>query len=243
MVRITACTCRSSLVLLNINILNLCIKIDCNLSEKEHLNGIDFDHEAIQSLDEWKAYQLFLISAAAQFNKHKLILSIAVHPGQFLSPQVCQVVDRVHVMSYDMIRQNQKPGHHAELTDVKSTIQSFIDKGCQPSKLLLGIPAYARHGQNPGVVKTYSEIMDSYYDLEESNHNSNKEVYFMNTMDGYFFDSPDIVRSKVIYAKEAGLAGVFYWELGQDKHSGNDGGILLQAGSSSASANSAKDEL
>ena len=218
------------------------IKIISILSENEQLDGIDFDHEGIQSLDEWKAYQLFLVFAAIQFNKHKLILSVAVHPGQFLSPQVCQAVDRVHVMAYDMIGQDQKPGHHAEITTVKSTMQSFIDKGCQPSKLMLGIPAYARHGQNPGLVKTYSEIMDTYL-LKAPKHTSNREVYSMSTMDGYYFDSPDIVRSKVIYAKEVGLAGIFYWELGQDKHSGHDGGILLQAASSASTSSTKKDEL
>lgn len=191
-------------------------------------------------MEEWKAYLQFIANTANQLHNNNLILTVAVHPGQYLPPDVCQKVDRVNVMTYDMIgSRNGKPKHHAELTPVQGAIQAFIDRGCPPAKLVLGIPAYARHEENPGLVKTYSEIMDEYFAKDSANN----KYQSMSSMNGYHFDSPDNVRSKVRYAKKVGLGGVFYWELGQDKqYSGHDGGILLQA-AAFASTDSADDEL
>ena len=49
-------------------------------------------------------------------------------------------------------------------------------------------------------------------------------------MSDYQVETPSAVAKKVKYAYEAGLGGVFFWELGQDKQSPSaPGGILLQA--------------
>lgn len=170
---------------------------------------------------------------------------MAVHPGQFLPQELCERVDRIHVMTYDMIGgKNRIPGHHAELDVVKGAIEAFIDKGCRSSNIILGLPAYARHGQNPGLVQTYSEIMDNYFAKEISSPNNNYQS--TSSINGYYFDSLDAVTSKVKYAKEIGLGGVFFWELGQDKqYSESEGGILLEtaAMAATASENSVYSEL
>lgn len=179
--------------------------------------------------------------AAMQIKRNNLLFSVALHPGQYLQPQICQMLDRVHVMAYDMVGGRKKLGHHAELSSVKDTIQAFMDKGCPSNKLVLGIPCYGRHGENPGLVKTYSEIMDEYFADEQTSTNHNFQS--MNTMNGYYFDSPNDVRSKVKYAKEVGLGGIFYWELGQDKQNPEyKGGILLQS-AATFSIDSVKEEL
>lgn len=136
-------------------------------------------------------------------------------------------------MTYDMLGAPNKntPGHHAELNAVKTVIEAFISHGCPPGKLILGLPAYARHGENHAFIKTYSEIIDAY------GHGK------LGTVDGYFFDSPEDVTAKVKYAKKAGLGGIFLWELGQDKQTDQyEGGILLQT-AAHASVAAAKDEL
>jgi len=213
-----------------------------NISQTEQLDGIDFDHEGLKSQEDWNAYQQFIVFAAMQMKRNNLLLSVAVHPGQYLQPHICQMVDRVHVMAYDMISSRKKLGHHADLSSVKNTIQAFMDKGCPSNKLVLGIPCYGRHGENPGLVKTYSEIMDDYFADQQTNTVNNFQS--MNSVKGYYFDSPNDVRSsKVKYAKEVGLGGVFYWEVGQDKHHPEyEGGILLQA-AATFSIDSVKEEL
>ncbi|KAL3805782.1 hypothetical protein HJC23_007743 [Cyclotella cryptica] len=202
------------------------------ISEHERLDGIDLDFEGIQSIDEWKTYLELIIFVASRLNRHGLMVTVALHPGQFLPPKVCDVVDRVHVMTYDMIDGSKgRQGHHAELPAVQGALKSFIDRGCPSSKLVLGIPAYARNGQNPGLVKTYSEIIDDYFKDGHTMTNEFRKIGFVN---GYYFDSPAMVASKVKYAKSIGLGGVFMWEVGQDKSSPDySGGILLQAAANS----------
>jgi GH18 family chitinase len=135
-------------------------------------------------------------------------------------------------MTYDMIdASNGRQDHHAGLTAVQDALKSFVDRGCPSSKLILGIPAYARNGQNPGLVKTYSEIIDDYFTDEQSMMNNFQRKGMVN---GYYFDSPALVAKKVKYAKSIGLGGVFVWEIGQDKQVLDyPGGILLQSAASS----------
>ncbi len=209
-----------------------------NQSHDEELSGIDFDFEGIQSIEEWNAYLTFLSFASTYLHRENLIVSVAVHPGQYLPAEVCQNLDRVHVMTYDMMPSPQRNSdgmtnnHHASLHSTKGAIAKFIKHGCHPSKLVLGIPAYGRHEKNVGLVQSYSEIVSDV--LKEFGNNDadlKKTIRSIRFWNGYWFDSPDDVDEKVKYAMQVGLCGVFFWELGQDKQFGGiaeGGGILLE---------------
>jgi GH18 family chitinase len=41
-------------------------------------------------------------------------------------------------------------------------VEMLVQSGCESSKIILGIPAYARHTANPSLVKTHSEIIDEW---------------------------------------------------------------------------------
>ena len=200
----------------------------------EELDGIDFDHEGIQSREDWNAYLNFLPTATSYLHRHGLLLTVALHPQQLLPEEVCRSVDRVHVMTYDMMSSGGKMKHHAPLPKVKRALTEFIENGCPPSKLVMGIPAYGRHGQNAGLVKTYSEVVDELTknkDDDDVREIMSDAIQHMHNWDGYLFDSPDDVRAKVKYARKSGLGGIFIWELGQDKQMVGfaEGGILLEA--------------
>lgn len=199
-----------------------------NPSTNEQLDGIDLDFEGIQTLDEWRAYLDFIIKVSSYLHRNKLLLTVALHPGQYLPTEVCESVDRVHVMTYNMMS-NFGQGHHASLQSVKDVLLSFVDKGCPPSKLTLGVPAYARHETSMGRVKMYSEVIDDY--IAEDNGEGTSNLRSMNSFKGYRFDSPDDVQTKVSFAMQQSLGGVFIWELGQDKQLMGvaEGGVLLEA--------------
>lgn len=184
-------------------------------------------------MQQWNAYLHLLTQASSYLHSHDLLLTVALHPGQYLPPEVCQSVDRVHLMTYDMTSQEEQTiNHHASLRSVEDAISSFIQHGCPPSKLIMGIPAYARHSQNMGLVKTYSEIIDEFIAEQDSTTMIDESTIdsMQNIWKGYPFDSPKDVDAKVEYAMQNGLGGVFFWELGQDKQLSGiaHGGILLE---------------
>lgn len=188
------------------------------LAEEESLYGVDFDCEEFVSQADFQNYILLILQACQVLHESNIHVSIAVHPGQLLPPQVYKAVDRVQLMAYDM------PGkHHASHPAVEKAVGRLIDSGCPPRKIVLGIPAYARHEDNPGNVKTFAEIVDDVGDLTDDFHSRAE-------WQGFWYDSPGAVAGKVVYAKQMGLGGVFFWELGQDKQDATaKGGILLEA--------------
>jgi len=202
------------------------------------LDGIDFDFEGIQSLEEWKAYLTFLSVASTYLHRENLFITVALHPGQLLPTEVCQRVDRVHVMTYDMMpspqpknSDNKPNNHHASIHSAQAALENFIRNGCHPSKLVMGIPAYARHEKNMGLVRAYSEVVDDMLrDYDDNSADIKTTIQSIRSWDGYLFDSPDDVREKVTFATQMGLGGIFIWELGQDKQLAGiaEGGILLE---------------
>ena len=127
---------------------------------------------------------------------------------------------------------------HAEYDRVVEEVNAFLQRDCPPSKLVVGIPAYARLESNPGQVRTFSELMAD----------SNGEAILTNVWNGYRYDSPVAVKKKVEYAMSKGVAGVFLWELGHDRQDEKlaPGGLLLEAAASAAhgeSQTSSKAEL
>ena len=160
------------------------------------------------------------------------MISVALHPRQHMNPQVYSLVDRVNFMAYDL------DAHHvAEYESVVKAVDDFLEPqyDCPSEKVLLGLPAYGRHFRHPALVKTFAELMDESSDTAISRH----------VWNGYRYDTPSTVQQKVDLAVSNGMAGVFFWELGQDKQHAElgPGGILLEAASNSAKqALAAKDE-
>jgi chitinase len=204
------------------------------LCQTELLDGVDFDWEQPQSQDEFVSYLHLLVEAGQALLRAQLLLSVALHPNQRLTPQLYDIVDRIHLMTYDMITSTGPGSHHATLDNAKRAVDVLVASGCPHSKIVLGIPAYARHEDNPGLVKTYSEIVDAVVDTMDSEMASAEEI--ATTMkriggryQGYTFDSALDVLNKVQYAKETGLKGIFFWEIGQDSFREDyiPGGALL----------------
>ena len=124
-------------------------------------------------------------------------------------------------MAYDMVSRDQS--RHSTLEDASSAARHQLGEGLLSHKLALGIPAYGRHMQRPGEVKTFAEIYDELRPLQHP-HRSHKHAHFDNdiTESGYFFNGPSTVRAKANWANDQGFAGVVIWELGQDKLAAKD---------------------
>ena len=214
------------------------------LAVSNNMTGVDLDCEYFTSQTDYQMYLAWLERAIPELHNHNLKVSIALHAGMYLTSAIYESVDRIHFMTYDMMYDrtsmaNRPHDHyHADMYQTDQAVQKLVQSGCPRAKIILGIPAYFRHYQNPGMVKTFAEMVDEAA-LENANDFSK-----LNEWKGFRGDSPESAAKKVKYARQQKLGGVFIWELGQDKQVDGNGGYLLEAISAAVTSTSnEKEEL
>lgn len=195
-----------------------------DLARRERLDGVDLDCEHFTTQQDYMNYMIWVNATAHRLREHNVRVSVALHAGQLAAPDVYAAVDRVHLTTYDMMGE-----YHADAAAAKDAAIKLIQSGCPSHKVLLGIPAYSRHQADPSKVRTFAETFDA---AQASGSNGVDLDELGSSYEGYLGDSPKRVREKVELAMSLQLGGVFFWELGQDKHDssvGAPGGVLLQA--------------
>lgn len=116
-------------------------------------------------------------------------------------------------------------------------IGSWIQVGVPPEKLVMGLPLYGRTwrlkdptvhgigapalGVGPGAgILTYSQIVDfNTVNCSTVKFDDETVAYYSYAGDSWIgYDDVKSVKRKVRFAKSRGLAGYFFWALGQDKN-------------------------
>jgi len=184
---------------------------------REGLNGVDFDWEQPSTRDEYISYINLLIESSIILHKEGLLITIALHPDQFLPKEVYDHLDKIHLMTYDMVVQAEN--HHSSFKSSFKAVESLIDSGCDPAKIVLGLPAYSRSKKNPSLVKTFSEIVDLFIQENGVTQNQNNYLVKLNNFHDFELESELLVKRKIEELVVKGLAGVFIWEMGQDYRS------------------------
>jgi chitinase len=157
--------------------------------------------------------------------------------------KVIPLVDRVNLMSYDLINGNSTvTGHHTALFSTPFQKESadnaitYLDSiGVPPNKLVIGAAFYARVFENVANInnglyqkgKFKTGVSYRYFD---STFNSGEGFvrywdemaqapYYYNSEKKLFATGDDekSIRLKTKYAKEKGLNGIMFWELLGDK--------------------------
>ncbi len=117
-------------------------------------------------------------------------------------------------------------------------LDQFIQRGVPASKLHIGIGFYGRGWTNvPNVNNglfqsgqaapgTYESGIEDYKVLRNLNWPSFRDPvagahWIYNGTTFWSFDDPQLVREKMIYARQMGLGGAFFWELSGDDAQGN----------------------
>jgi GH18 family chitinase len=195
--------------------------------QKYNIQGVNLYWDDPRTYREFLSYNRFILKTADILHRHGLLLSVTTR--QFLDKPVMDVLDFLLLAAYDLLpprasseeTTNQQSKHHASMEYVKILLDNILEFGnIPPSRLILGIPGYARHeNQIHKNVRTFGElVIHGYRSWNQSNYQ------------GYYLDSPHQIQQKVIMAKRQGLAGVFLWELGHDiQVQGAPAGVLLQA--------------
>ncbi len=156
--------------------------------------------------------------------------------------EVMPVVDYVNIMTYDLVSGGSPvTGHHTPLYSTPEQFRSvdyavaYLDSiGVDPSKIVIGAAFYGRAWgnvpvENNGLYQTASfKTAITYRDLpgwiKENNlrelwDETASAPYAFSEENGLFvtYDNPRSVSLKTRYAKEKGLAGIMFWQLGGDR--------------------------
>lgn len=158
-------------------------------------------------------------------------------------PTAVDNLDWINIMTYDFHGpwQPNQTGAPAALYDPESNfstsfgVQSWLDAGFSSSKVVMGMPLYGHSwklqsseevgigapatgvGIDDGSI-TYSDIRDF---IEQ---NTATEVFDTTTVSAYCYagldwigyDNDQSVAGKVVFAKQEGLLGYFFWNVAQD---------------------------
>ena len=125
------------------------------------------------------------------------------------------------MLSYD------HPGAHSTFEAAEAEMRKLIAAGVPPNQLILGLPFYGRDITNRRRTMSYRDILERYRPDPD-----------VNEVDNVFFNGPGLIRRKTELALKAGLAGVMFWELGQD--AAGDGSLLKVIRSTVASRSPAE---
>ncbi|CAG9770896.1 unnamed protein product [Ceutorhynchus assimilis] len=226
-------------------------------------NGFDLDWEYPVSRNgspkDVQNFVTLLSELKRAFKPFNYLLTIAVPGGgsqvgiSYDVPKLMNVVDYVNLMLYDfrMATSVRYAAHHSPFhpcsqdsgenrqLSASGGIHQWIALGAKPSKLILGIPFYARsfklHNANkhklydptdgPGPAGplskvagflSYQEICKYYKDATYVWNDQQQSPHSYKGTTWYGYDDPRSVGLKAQYARKTGLAGVMVWDLDFD---------------------------
>ncbi|MDO9634165.1 MAG: glycoside hydrolase family 18 protein [Paludibacter sp.] len=175
-------------------------------AKKHKFDGIDMDWET-----DWKAQPkmevpvdnliALLTSIKKQMPKNSMLTAALGGSSVEHAVAIEPLVDDLSLMLYSSLT---KDGLHAPLSYVKDRVKGFDRAGYPKSKLLVGVPFYARGPEKKTIL--YRDIADNL-----TPGDTITEMY-----KGCSFNSIKIMRDKVKFMKEAGYKGIMIWELTQD---------------------------
>lgn len=216
--------------------------------------------------DEKEGFAELVKELAVAFRPRGLLLSAAVSPSKMVIdagydvPTLAVYFDWIAVMTYDYHGQwDKKTGHVAPLYyhpedeiphfNSNFTIRYWIEKGCPPSKIVMGVNMYGQsfgltdannHGLNakaygPGQAGPYTRQAGflAYYEICKKINDGGWTVvrdpegrmgpYTYKGTEWVSYDDVDDVRRKAQFMKELNLGGGMIWALDLDDFRGNCG--------------------
>ncbi len=129
------------------------------------------------------------------------------------------LVDEWHVMAYDMPAPNGTPydaNNHSSLADAQGSMEGWNGKGVPYSKMLLGLPFYARSSTSRSTTLEYNNLGGT------ASTNYSQDNYGT-----YYYNGCPTLQSKIDLAYTTKQAmGVMIWDLGQDFAPSNQYSLL-----------------
>jgi len=225
--------------------------------QQYHLDGIDIDWEypaidkgppghAYSAADKQNFSELIKAVRETLGSRYELSFAAGVFPEYLYNSveweKIMPLVDRVHLMSYDIVNRNSAfTGHHAALystsqqsISIDNTIRFLDSLHISRNKIVIGAAFYARsyrvtdtvdHGlYRPAsfdgfiTYKNYQRRFTAANGFTCYWDDTAKAPYYLNATQKLFvtFDDERSVALKTKYAIDKGLNGLLIWELRQD---------------------------
>ncbi|CAH0044114.1 unnamed protein product [Clonostachys solani] len=211
--------------------------------DRHAFDGVDIDWEHPTTEDQGWDYLSLLQATREALPGPDYLVTTALPVGEYCLQHIDleaagRILDFINLMGYDFVGGwTDVSGHHAQLClpsdDVDEVhpnlrhccagaVDYIISRGFPSSKIVLGVPAYARFFPGAsGLGEAFSEAGElDYCDLSEDcvNHAQVDEkaaaACYVDDCDGKGFVTFDVPRTVVLkaqFAKEKALAGLFYW--------------------------------
>jgi chitinase len=175
-------------------------------------------------------------------------------------PNLAEHLDWINVMTYDFHGPwEATTNHHSPMysnsaqpdeNTVETAIQTYLDSGVPPEKLILGVPFYGKTWSGvtggSGLFEAASDIGPGNYEAGTMDYHHIVDVYLSNSSFTRYWDSeaqvpylhsetegifisyedPESLEVKMDFILEKGLGGAMFWELSGDTSTQSLGSVL-----------------
>lgn len=134
-----------------------------------------------------------------------------VYHTDYCNADAFQYIDHLNLMSYDVgYSISGSDNNHSSYDDALANIADWNDKGCPLSKMVLGLPLYARHRTNRGV-NVYNHVYSNLSSADPA------AAFNSNNVGDYYYNGKSLLEQKIDYIMNQGGAGVMVWEVTYDR--------------------------
>ncbi len=186
--------------------------------DKYDFDGVHFDYEYPLSLNAWHYYNNFLVSLDKKLGDYTL--GVAGNDWNIkFTPAAIRAIDTFEVMLYDMV---DEEGRHATYEDTVKAVQKVGIYGVPFEKVNVGLAFYSR----PTDMSAYWYGYNGCYEgIDE-----NGWYHCVNTGKDFWFNIPDVIKTKTEYAVNNGFGGVMIWHYNCDLPSTHEDSLLRAIG-------------
>lgn len=171
------------------------------------LDGVDLDWEAYPTSvprdDYWQLVQVL----SDKLRASQLQFTVAVAPSHAdLAAQFKQKADQINLMSYGVL---DEQGNQVSMDMLQEWLTDFEVAGVPRSKLIVGVPFYAKRKYDPADQSARSITYASIVAQTQPDYNDNK-------FGKYAYNGRGMMQTKTRFLRKGQYYGIMAWELSQD---------------------------
>ena len=172
----------------------------------EHqLDGVDLDWEPYNGPVEDTHYGLLVSELRQAFEGTDLQISVTVGPTHNSLAKVLTDADFVQIMSYgNYFSENTQ----VSISTLKNWVDDWINSGMDKSKLVIGLPAFAKTPDD-NTTLIYNELA-GFFAIDK------QKDWIEHDGKTYYFNNVNTVNQKTQFMMNNDLGGIMIWEIGQD---------------------------